>query len=287
MVVTIDHTAYPTIIDGILQHANMTTRLAFSATSKAYRDKLCPVLGHVALHRNTRTNRMGFTSPDGMSPARYDHSAVIVLDLTASTWNTLVLAPYDEGWVDEESREVFPQLAMLRRPPPSPTAPIDDHINKIYVSGRLYPQVDFVDLDAIPRWWYDDAGTPVLPMYNPVRRYALHLRWDDTDTDTPFPLLEIRPGTLPYSRVILWPQHRGVGPPTPQRAARFLPALLNSLFRPYQVAGLLILVPPAYRTVPYEHGWPYHTVDESHTLIDGWEGDWVGLIDSPGCVSWL
>lgn len=281
MPTTIDHTAYPEIIDTILEHASCKALLAFSATSKHYRDRLCPVHNHVALHRNTTTNKTGFTSPDGTRTARLLWPAIHTLDLTETTWYARTTQSEDY-----DSTSAVTELQVIRRhraPAERPNYPRTP--NLIYHTEYPWTIVDYIDLDAIPSWWNDADGTPVIRLDQEHLVHILHLRWIDDDSDTPFPPLkfESMDETEVY-RVVLWPKSaNGAAASHPRRALHSLPNLLLSMF-PLHYDAVHVVGPEAYRAVLEDEGWFYTPFEVWRTSLSSKQAcvsEWAKPIDSP------
>lgn len=96
MAVTIDHTAFPDIIDLILKHSPPSLLLAFRGASKEYRDRIDKDVNHVVLQRTLPTRRIPgitiFRRPTGegwtvkhSSKTLFLPSAVSTLDLQDGT----------------------------------------------------------------------------------------------------------------------------------------------------------------------------------------------------------
>lgn len=278
MPTTIDHTGFPEIIDDILKYASLKVRMNFAATSKHYRNRLCPVRPHVALHRNIRTNQLGVTTPDGRSSARFDPASIRIIDLTKSTWFVCSRCCLDFGQATG-----FSNLQVIRRLPHT----IDRGIT--YRSGRYsLPRtrnlVDYTDLDTSPGERMSFNVVPPIFLHV-THHHIVHLRWND-DIQQHFLPYRIETVLFPEAYTfVLWPQspNRGAGA-APDRAARYLPLFLAGLIGHHSSFEVTIVGPPRYRPIALVLQWrflPYEEWSASLPPHEACVSEWAEPAESP------
>ncbi|WOO81778.1 uncharacterized protein LOC62_04G005299 [Vanrija pseudolonga] len=165
----LDHTAFPLVIDLILYHAAPNTLAAFSATCKAYRDKLRHQLRHVSL---ATEGYLCPVNPGTLTPPALPMVPGLVdaLDVAQSTLHApAIRAALDAGIADDFD------LRYLRRIGAPTSAGVNFHL-----ATHADTLVHFLDLDE---WDFPllDTGYAVVDMDLGMSRtrHVIHLRWCD------------------------------------------------------------------------------------------------------------
>ncbi|KAL1412294.1 hypothetical protein Q8F55_000038 [Vanrija albida] len=189
----LDHTAYPTLIGGILAAADVRTLVAFSSTSRTYRARIAAdLLHHAVLH--AEDGHLSLRVPGTSSPLPHIPSLVRVLDLDGDSWGP---APPPAPGLTTLPRPMHNALTSLRAVRRRGTAMQD--INDPYKFDGVPLLVDFLDLDSNVQV----AGThPDLDLGLSAETHVLHLRWCD---DEP---LDDDDGRLIHDTEFLFQAHR-------------------------------------------------------------------------------
>ncbi|KAL1412296.1 hypothetical protein Q8F55_000040 [Vanrija albida] len=230
MPVTIDHSAYPDIVDRILHHADTRTQLAFSATCRAQRKRV----QHAAVQLQHR--RLLLTSPHlSQSDPPLDPRLVTVADLGEKV---LTIASR-EGVTPAQRLRLwrFQQLHTVRRAPLS-TPPAFDAIEKLLLSDA-HTVVDYINIDSLPPWHYRGFN-----LESCTGRHILHIRWRD-DKPTPARRLDyhfVGQTVATEYVVVLWSQCSSSGASSGEVRGG-ISRLLEMIYDPIKADSLIVVTP--------------------------------------------
>ncbi|KAL1412297.1 hypothetical protein Q8F55_000041 [Vanrija albida] len=199
MPVTIDHTAYPHLIELILHYADRKTQVSFSSTCKLQRKRV----QRVALH-HPQGKGLSVTTPDCKTDLPWFPQVARVLDLggRCDTYAT-------RRCLTQFRRDQFFQLDTVRRAPlgASPyLPPTKSHYRRL---GDVLTLVDYIDLDRVlPCHWKG------INLVSCRKHHVLHLRWHDgspASTRVPdYHLCHYGAATRLAFTVVLWPHSTSI-----------------------------------------------------------------------------
>ncbi|WOO81771.1 uncharacterized protein LOC62_04G005292 [Vanrija pseudolonga] len=242
---TLDHTAYPYIIDLILHRCDAPTQAAFSATAKAYRTRLAKLVQHVNAIYDDGQVRFDYpraTTPRLTDPLHLPFIAPLVrtLDLDDAMWyNNYVADPeaeYNGSGVKRTVSSSTPPLLVVVRRMGSAVGVPNDFIRRHFPNiPKAKSLVDYVDVNGTSRIWdSNDENGPLIDLSFIKDMYILHLRWD-VSTPMPARLSNVRFTDCSHVKCMLFVLHPHSTLPDYQdwqeSAANLLALVFSSLYQ--------------------------------------------------------
>ncbi|KAL1412299.1 hypothetical protein Q8F55_000043 [Vanrija albida] len=216
MTPTMDHTAFPFVINRIVVFAPLASLLQLRRTSKAFRTRVDNlILSHVVLRNSVQDGLLALHVPHGLpdagQPLPYLPNLVHTLDVD---FGVRPIRGADRG-----PHGPFPALRTMRRFGPGIT---DGRIPSVNVPALPPTVIDYIDISA-PDGYQCEQSNAVgarqritrYEHFNALgaRRHIIHVRWNELAM-TPKRYLATTPG-IEELVFVLWPEAAGGGDVAP------------------------------------------------------------------------